>query len=292
MYAANDKAQDAVSFCILGWDGGIQGFFFSCSQCVPIIFTRGSHPVPKGLPKFPTCSQQHLNSIPHKPAFPCTQTEKLGSTFDSISRLGVQRDVSIGECPMFQNIGDGSINLAPSKSILPFVSACHYLLQFIEPLIRMVHHGIDKDRRQLIDRVHTFRPPPLASLVRHLGHLTINPSSALLHSNCRAHRTLLLTLLSLLSLPIRPLRPTLVLLAQLFSAYLGSRVFTNFAQFAAVSPTSIRQHNGWEIFSSCSSCHSGTFCVAASSPPHDGHCIRCGPRTRLLCRRSQEPHHR
>jgi quercetin dioxygenase-like cupin family protein len=32
------------------------------------------------------------------------------------------------------------------------------------------------------------------------------------------------------------------LLAQLFSAYLGSRIFTNFAQFAAVSPTSIRQH--------------------------------------------------
>jgi len=281
------RMQSAFVFC--GGRGGIQGFFFSCSQCVPIIFTRGSHPVPQGLPKFPICSQQHFNFIPHKAAFPYTQTEKLGSTFDSISWLGVQRDVSIGECPMFQNIGDGSINLAPSKSILPFVLARHYLLQFLEPLIRMVHHGIDKDRRQLIDRVHTFRPPPWASLVRHLGHLTINPNFTLLHSNCRAHRTLLLTLLSL---PIGPLRPTLVLLAQLFSAYLGWRVFTNFAQFAAVSPTSIRQHNGWELFSSCSSCHSGTFCVAASSPPHDGHCIRCGPRTRLLCRRSQQPHHR
>jgi hypothetical protein len=206
------------AFLFWGGRGGIQGFFFSCSQSVPIIFTQGSHPVPKGLPKFPICSQQHLNFIPHKAAFPCTQTEKLGSTFDSISRLGVQRDVSIGEYPMFQNIGDGSINVAPSKSILPFVSARHYLLRFLEPLIRMVHHGIDKDRRQLIDRVHTFRPPPWASLVRHLGHLTINPNRTLLHSNCRAHRTLLLTLLSL---PIGPLRPTLVLLAQLFSAYLG-----------------------------------------------------------------------
>ncbi len=188
---------------------------------------------------------------------------------------------------MFQKIGDRSNNLTPSKNNLPSVSVCHYLLQFLESLIRMVHHGIDKDSRQLIERVHTF--PPLASLVRHLGHLAINPNCSLLHSNCRAHLTLLLTLLSL---PIRPLRPTLVLLAQLFSADLGSRIFTNFGQFAAVSQTSIRQHNGRELFSSCSSCHSGTFCVAASSPPHDGHCIRCGPRTRLLCRRSQQPHHR
>jgi hypothetical protein len=147
----------------LGWEGGIQGFFFSCSQCVP-----------KSLPKFPICSQQHLDFIPHKVAFPCTQTEKLGSAFDSIPRLGSQRDVSIGECAMFQKIGDGSINLVPSKNILPFVSVCHYLLQFLEPLIRMVYHGIDKDSRQLVERVHTFRPPPLASLVRHLGHLTIN----------------------------------------------------------------------------------------------------------------------
>ncbi len=124
--------------------GGIQGFFFSCSQCGPIIFTRVSHPVPKVLAKFLICSQQHLKFIAHKVAFPCTQTEKLGSTFDSTLLLGVQRDVSIGECPTFQKIGDGSINLAPSKKYLSFVSVRHYLLQFLEPLIRMVHHGIDK----------------------------------------------------------------------------------------------------------------------------------------------------
>ncbi len=194
--------------------GGSRDIFFSCSQCVPIIFTRGSHPVPKGLAKFPICSQQHLNFIPHKVAFPCTQTEKLGSTFDSILRLGVQRDVSIGECPTFQKIGDGSINLVPSKNNLSFVSVRHYLLQFLEPLIRMVHHGIDKNSRQLIECVHTFQPPPLASLVRHLGHLTIK--CTLLHSNCRAHRALLVTLLSLAYQT--PSSYTLVLLAQLLSA--------------------------------------------------------------------------
>jgi hypothetical protein len=127
-----------------GGRGVSRDFFPSCSQCVPTIFTRVSHPVAKGLAKFPICSQQHLNFIPHKVAFPCTQTEKLGSTFDSILPLGVQRDVSIGECPTFQKIGDGSINLAPSKKYLSFVSVRHYLLQFLEPLIRMVHHGIDK----------------------------------------------------------------------------------------------------------------------------------------------------
>ncbi len=99
--------------------------------------------------------------------------------------------------PTFQKIGDGSINLAPSKKHLSFVSVCHYLLQFLEPLIRMVHHGIHKNSRQLTECVYTFQPPPLASLIRHLGHLTINPNCTLLHSNCRAHRTLLLTLLSL-----------------------------------------------------------------------------------------------
>ncbi len=260
--------------------GGSRDIFFSCSQCVPIIFARGSHPVPKGLAKFPTAPQFY-------PTQSCIPTEKLGSTFDSILRLGVQRDVSIGECPTFQKIGDGSINLVPSKNNLSFVSVCHYLLQFLEPLIRMVHHGIDKNSRQLIECVHTFQPPPLASLVRHLGHLTIK--CTLLHSNCRAHRTLLLTLLSL---PIRRPRPTLVLLARVFSAYLGSRIFTNFAQLAAVSPTSIHQHNGWELFSSRSSRHSGTVCVAASSPAADGHCIRCGPRTRLLRRRYEQLHHR
>jgi hypothetical protein len=137
-----------------GVGGGHRGIYFSCSQCVTIIFTRGSHPAPKGLAEFPICSQQHLNFIPHKVAFPCTQTEKLGSKFDSILRLRVQRNVSTGECPTFQKIGDGSINLAPSKRNLSFVSICHYLLQFLEPLIRILHHGIDKNSRQLIECVH------------------------------------------------------------------------------------------------------------------------------------------
>ncbi len=157
-------------FGVGGRDPGI--FLLLFPVCSLHIHTR-LPPASQRGPKFPFCSQQHLNFIPHKVVFPCTETEKLGSTFDSLWRLGVQRDVSIGECPMFQNIGDGSINLAPSKKYLSFVSVCHYLLQFLEPLIRMVHHGIDKNGRQLIERVHTFQPPPLASLVRHVGHRTI-----------------------------------------------------------------------------------------------------------------------
>ncbi len=100
-----------------GVGGGIRGFFSSCSQCVPIIFTRGF---------------QRARQVPN--LFP--------------------RDVSTGECPTFETIGDGSINLAPSKRNLSFVSVCHYLLQFLEPLIRILHHGIDKNSRQWIECVH------------------------------------------------------------------------------------------------------------------------------------------
>jgi hypothetical protein len=128
------------AFVFWGGRAGSRDFF----PLVTNVFASYSHEVPKGLAKFPICPQQHLNFISHKVAFPCTQTEKLGSTFDSILRLGVQRDVSTGECPTFQKIGDGSINLAPSKRNLSFVSVCHYLLQFLEPLIRILHHGIDK----------------------------------------------------------------------------------------------------------------------------------------------------
>jgi len=103
------------AFVFWGGRGGSRDFF----PLVPNVFPSYSHEVPKGLAKFPICSQQHLNFIPHKVAFPCTQTEKLGSTFDSILRLGVQRDVSTGECPTFQKIGDGSINLALPKEICP-----------------------------------------------------------------------------------------------------------------------------------------------------------------------------
>ncbi len=39
----------------------------------------------------------------------------IGSTFVSILQLAVQRGASIGECPMSQKIGDGPINMAPSK---------------------------------------------------------------------------------------------------------------------------------------------------------------------------------
>ncbi len=154
----------------------------------------------------------------------------------------------------------------------------------------MVHHGIDKDSRQLIERVHTFPPPPLASLVRppwpshYKSKLDTPPPFQLQSSPDSSSYTAFLAYQTPSS----------------YTSVAGSIVFClpglknihQLAQFAAVSPTSIRQHNGRELFSSCPSCHSGTFCVAASSPPHDGHCIRCGPRTRLLCRRSQQPHHR
>jgi hypothetical protein len=154
-----------TAFVFWGGRGGIQ----KKNSLVPNVFPSYSHEVPAPFPKGSPSSQFVPNStstLSHTKLHSHVQTEKLESIFDSISRLGVRRDVSIGECPMFQKIGDRSINLAPSKLFLPFVSVCHYLLQFLEPLIRMVHHGIDKDSRQLIERVHTFPPPPLASLVR------------------------------------------------------------------------------------------------------------------------------
>jgi hypothetical protein len=156
------------------WGGKVGSRDFS--PLVPNVFPSYSHQVPTRFPKdpkvpslFPTAPQFY----PTQSCIPMYTNWKVGVTFDSIWWLGVQRDVSIGECPMFQNIGDGSINLAPSKKYLSLVSVCHYLLQFLEPLIRMVHHGIDKNSRHFIEPVHTFQPPPLASLVRHLGHLTI-----------------------------------------------------------------------------------------------------------------------
>jgi hypothetical protein len=51
-----------------------------------------------------------------------------------------------------------------------------YLLQFLERWSERSITGLTNNTRQLIERVHTFQPPPLASLVRQLGHLTINPN--------------------------------------------------------------------------------------------------------------------
>ncbi len=58
MYAANDKAQDALSFCILGWQGGIQGFF----SLVPNVFPSYSHEVPTRFLKGPPSSPFVPNS--------------------------------------------------------------------------------------------------------------------------------------------------------------------------------------------------------------------------------------
>lgn len=59
MYAANDKAQDALSFCIFAWEGGDPGIFFSL---VPNVFPSYSHEVPTRFPKGSPSSQFVPNS--------------------------------------------------------------------------------------------------------------------------------------------------------------------------------------------------------------------------------------
>jgi hypothetical protein len=61
LYAANDKAQDALSFCIFGWEAGIQGLFFllfsMCSHHIHTRFPPGSQRAPQVPNLFPTAPQ-------------------------------------------------------------------------------------------------------------------------------------------------------------------------------------------------------------------------------------------
>jgi hypothetical protein len=55
--------------------GGVPGI---CISLVPNVFPSYSHDVPT---RFPICSQQHLDFLPHglpKLALPCIQTGKVG----------------------------------------------------------------------------------------------------------------------------------------------------------------------------------------------------------------------
>jgi hypothetical protein len=103
-------------------EGAGLGFFFvfpSYSQCVPhyipMRFSKGS----------PSCSSQwfpNSTSVLSHAVCPKFNSQvyqlrrwAIEAPFVSILWLGVQRGASIGECPIFQKIDDGSINMAPSN---------------------------------------------------------------------------------------------------------------------------------------------------------------------------------
>jgi hypothetical protein len=126
---------------ILFWGRGCsRDLFFSCSQCVRIIFTWGSHQVPNLFPKAPRLYPTWLAQT-STPMYTNWKGGPYGSTFVSILWLRVQRDVSIGECPMLVK---NWWCLGAKKASSQQFSVSNCLLQFLEPLIRMVHHWIDK----------------------------------------------------------------------------------------------------------------------------------------------------
>ncbi len=120
------------------------------------------------------CYSSHVKRVTLGPT-----TIKLGNQFRVFGCCDLLENAFRNPLPRIARSHDSegmNLKMLRNKASSQQSSVGNYLLQFLEPLIRTVHHGIDK-RHQTIDGTCTdFQAPPLASLVRQLGHLTINPN--------------------------------------------------------------------------------------------------------------------